>query len=68
MAEGPGGPAEQADHARRVRPGLEDLEGEGRAGEGVEDGGHVEIRSQELLDVADVHHPDVVDEASDDGR
>ena len=67
MAEGPSRSAEQADDVLRGRPGSEGLKGEGRAGESVVGGGPVQIRPQELLDVADVHHPDVVDEASDDG-
>jgi hypothetical protein len=50
----------------RGGPELEHLDREGRSGKGIEDGCDVERGAEELLDLAQIHHPDVVDEPGAD--
>jgi hypothetical protein len=59
---------QQARHLACSCPTGGDPKGEGRAGEGVEDGGQVEdLAAQQGRDGGHVHHPGVVDEGGDDG-
>jgi len=66
MREATRGSAEQAGRVLRGGSELEDLDREGRSREGIEDGCDVERGTEELFDLAEIHHPDVVDEPGAD--
>jgi hypothetical protein len=65
--EGPGGHPEETGHGRGSRLVLVSGYRQRSSGESVEDGGQVELATQEGLDDGHVHHPDVVRETGDHG-
>lgn len=57
---------EQPRHVAGCGPGREDLERERDSREAIEDSSHVKAGPEELLDFAQVHHPNVMHEAGSD--
>lgn len=61
------GGLEQLSHGLARGPAIECHGGQGHSRVGIEDGGEIELlRGEEVLDLSDVHHPDVVDEVGFD--